>query len=409
MEEIPQSPPKSRCKVPRLSATEAFFWKGVASMRQQNRCASIPAVIVIVAAVGLVRFAAAADEPAKSREPGGAVTIGATATAIVKAIDPDKRTVTIQGEDGDTHVIKCGQEVRNFDQIKVGDQVKAAAIARLVVAVGKGDAGAASPQDGTIVARAPKGSKPGAIIVSTEQRTAKVESVDAAKQTVTLQGLDDKPQTVEVAPDVDLSGVKPGDAVTVRLSKGVALWVVSGGASEDVRTAAAAVKPEAGVEGVAKISLEKATATATVDAIDPATRTVTLKSADGGTRSIKLGKECVNFDQIKVGDQVRATLAQEIVVSVRKAGTQREAGVTGTAVALAPKGAKPGIIVVDTDEITAQIKSIDAANSAVTLTDADGATKTIKVGPDVKLSELKTGDDVTARVTQEVAIVVEKP
>jgi hypothetical protein len=64
---------------------------------------------------------------------------------------------------------------------------------------------------------------------------------------------------------------------------------------------------------------------------------------------------------------------------------------------------------VDTDEITAQIKSIDAANSAVTLTDADGATKTIKVGPDVKLSELKPGDDVTARVTQGMAIVVQRP
>jgi Cu/Ag efflux protein CusF len=378
-------------------------------MRLQNRHAFV-LVLIVLSATGLARIAAAADDAAaKSREPGGAITIGATATATVKAIDPDKRTVTIQTEDGDTHVIKCGKEVRNFDQIKVGDQVKAAAIARLVVAVGKGDAGAgASPQEGTIVARAPKGSKPGAIIVSTEQRTAKVESVDPAKQTVTLQGLDEKPQTVEVAPDVDLSSVKPGDAVTVRLSKGVALWVVSGGASDDARTAAAAVKPEAGAEG-ARISLEKATATATVDSIDPATRTITLKSADGGTRSIKLGKECVNFDQIKVGDQVRATLAQEIVVSVRKAGTQPEPGVTGTAVALAPKGAKPGIIVVDTDEISAQIKSIDAANSSVTLSDADGATKTIKVGPDVKLSELKPGDDVTARVTQGVAIVVQKP
>jgi Cu/Ag efflux protein CusF len=381
-------------------------------MRQKNQRASA-LVLIVLSAVGFARIAIAAaadDAAAKSREPGGAITIGATATATVKAIDPDKRTVTIQTEDGDTHVIKCGKEVRNFDQIKVGDQVKAAAIARLVVAVGKGDAGAAAaPQDGTIVARAPKGSRPGAIIVSTEQRTAKVESVDAAKQTVTLAGLDDKPQTVEVAPDVDLSSVKPGDSVTVRLSKGVALWVVSGGASDDARTAAVAVKPEAGAEGVARISLQKATATATVESIDPATRTITLKSADGGTRSIKLGKECVNFDQIKVGDQVHATLAQEIAVSVRKAGTQREAGVTGTAVALAPKGAKPGIIVVDTDEITAQIKSIDAANSAVTLAGSDGDTRTIKVGPDVKLSELKPGDDVTARVTQGVAIVVEKP
>jgi Cu/Ag efflux protein CusF len=355
--------------------------------------------ILAVVVFGLSQLVTA-QEASKLREPGGALTIGATGSATVKAIDADKRVVTLQTADGDTVQIKCAPQVRNFDQIKVGDQVKAAAVARLVVAVGK-DA-TAGDQTGTIIARAPKGAKPGAIIAKTEEVTAKVDAVDPAKQTVTLSGIDDQPQTVQVAPDVDLSGVKQGDDVVVRVTKGIALWVAQ---PQEGQSAAEPAKAEA---EPAAFAIEGATATATVDAIDPAKRIVTLKAADGTTRSIHLGKECVNFDQIKVGDQVRSTVAEEVAVSVSKAGTPPSAG-TGAVIALAPKGAKPGMLIADTEDVTAKIKSIDAQKGTITLSEADGTSRTIKAGPDVKLSELKEGDDVTARITQAMAIVVQKP
>jgi Cu/Ag efflux protein CusF len=368
-------------------------------------------VAMIVASVwGFAQVSRAQDE-AKTREPGGGVAIIATDSATVKAIDPAKRIVTLQKDDGTTVNVKCGEDVRNFDQIKVGDQVKAAAIAKMVVAVGKspsagaGAGSADAAETKTVISRAPKGAKPGAVIAKTETVTAKVDAVDPDKQTVTLSGLDDQPQTIKVSPDVDLSSVKPGDQVAIQVTKGMALWVTS---PDEAQPAAATDKPDQSDDQAGAFALEGKTRTATVESIDPATRTVTLKGPMGKSRSIHLGKECVNFDQIKVGDQVRATLADEVAIAVNKSGGPPSVA-AGAVVALAPKGAKPGMLIADTDDVTAKIQSIDADKGTITFSTADGTSRTVKAGPDVKLSDLKEGDDVTARITQALAIVVEKP
>ena len=57
-----------------------------------------------------------------------------------------------------------------------------------------------------------------------------------------------------------------------------------------------------------------------MESVNRAERTVTLKTAEGKTRTVTLGKEAVNFDQIEPGDQVRATLAEEVAVAVYRAG-----------------------------------------------------------------------------------------
>ena len=67
--------------------------------------------------------------------------------------------------------------------------------------------------------------KPGLIIVDTTQSKEKVESVDAAGKTITLQGDDGKPMKIGVGPDVDLSGIEKGAEVTVRSAGGLALSV----------------------------------------------------------------------------------------------------------------------------------------------------------------------------------------
>lgn len=364
------------------------------------------ATLVAVSMLGFARITVVADDAPRTREPGGTAMIGAADTATVKAVDADKRMVTLQTSDGDVIQVKCGEAVRNFDQIHVGDQVNAVAIAKLVISVRPGAGPGEKPEAGMFIARSPKGARPGAIIAGTEDVTAKVESVDADKQTVTLKTPEaDQPQTIKVAPDVDLSKVKPGDAVMARMTKGIALWVA---APAEARQAAAKLKPEAG-EGEPFV-LDAATTTATVEAVDASKRTVTLKTSGGTTKTIHLGPECVNFGQIKVGDQVRTTLAEEVAVSVRKAAEEpAPAEVAGTVVALAPKGAKPGAFISDTDIVTAKIKSIDAAKDTITLTEADGGTRTVKAGPNVEISGLKEGDEVVARITQAMAIVVQKP
>jgi ABC-type Fe3+-hydroxamate transport system substrate-binding protein len=61
--------------------------------------------------------------PAQAR-PGGLEGELVVITATVKAIDKKNRVVTLQSPNGKVAKVKCGPEVRNFAQIRVGDEVK---------------------------------------------------------------------------------------------------------------------------------------------------------------------------------------------------------------------------------------------------------------------------------------------
>jgi hypothetical protein len=170
---------------------------------------------------------------------------------------------------------------------------------------------------------------------------------------------------------------------------------------------AAGTRDQAGpMEGL--IAVDTMTATATVQAVDPAKRTVTLRSPDGTTNTYKLSKKVRNFDQIKVGDQVKATVVESLAVVLRKAGEPPAIG-EEEAVALAPKGAKPGVVVANTRELTARVDAVDVAKRTVTLTGPAGNTRTFKVGPDVDLTKVQAGDNVVVRYTEALALLVEAP
>jgi hypothetical protein len=150
------------------------------------------------------------------------------------------------------------------------------------------------------------------------------------------------------------------------------------------------------------------TMTAKVTAIDATKRKLTLTTPDGKRATYKAGPDVINFNQIKIGDQVKAMVTEELAVFLRKDGTPPSVGEAG-AVALAPKGAKPGVLMADTVELTAQITAIDAKSRKATLQFVDGSTKQLKVGKDADLTRVKPGDAVTVRVTEALALLVEKP
>src|SRR4051812_30040332 len=118
--------------------------------------------------------------------------------------------------------------------------------------------------------------------------------------------------------------------------------------------------------------------TATVTGIDKATRKVTLVTKEGKKTNFKAGPEVANFNQIEVGDQVTATVAGQLVVFVRKPGEAPPEG-AAAAVGLAPLGAKPGILLANTEEITAKVNSINLKKREATLDFPDGSSKTFKV------------------------------
>jgi hypothetical protein len=148
--------------------------------------------------------------------------------------------------------------------------------------------------------------------------------------------------------------------------------------------------------------------TATVTAVDAATRHVTLVTPDGRKETFKAGPEVINFDQIHVGDQVKATLTEQLAVYMAKDNPPASDG-QAALVALAPKGAKPGGLMANTLQVVAKVTAIDLKHHKATLQFPDGTKHTVAVRQDVDLTKRQVGEEVVIRCTEAVAISVEKP
>lgn len=146
---------------------------------------------------------------------------------------------------------------------------------------------------------------------------------------------------------------------------------------------------------------------ARVTAIDQAKREITLLGPDGEKHTVTVGPEAVNFDQVKVGDLVKATVTEELVIYLDDEGAPASEGEAGV-VALAPKGAKPEGLMAQTRQVKATVTKIDQTKRTATLRFDDGTTEIFPVREDIDLDRRKVGDRVVFRVTEMIAISVEK-
>jgi hypothetical protein len=153
--------------------------------------------------------------------------------------------------------------------------------------------------------------------------------------------------------------------------------------------------------------IDTVTATDTVKAVDDRTHALTLESPNGAIETYHAFPNTIDFDQIHVGDKVRATVTEALAVSVRKAGTPPPVG-DAVAVELAPKGATPGIFVANSEEATSKIMEVNRFTRTITLAELAGGPKTVKLGSGVNVSELKKGDDVVVRYTDALVLNAEK-
>ena len=85
--------------------------------------------------------------------------------------------------------------------------------------------------------------------------------------------------------------------------------------------------------------------TATVAAIDQAKRTATLLKSDGKKVTVEVGPEAVNFDQIRVGDQVAVTVTEKIDARLDESGAPSWGEGTAVVAGRAAQGEQPGGVV----------------------------------------------------------------
>lgn len=173
---------------------------------------------------------------------------------------------------------------------------------------------------------------------------------------------------------------------------------------EDERNTSTAVRQ--GVPGGTWVESYKIPVT--VAAIDPTKRKVTLVASDNSTNTFTAGRDFQGFDQLRVGDQVQAAVARELVVFLRQDGPPPQAD-TSVAKELIKEGEQSGILKADTVEKTAKVTAISPNQGEATLQFADGTTRTIAVRRDVNLWSFKPGAEVVIRTRSAAVLNLEKP
>src|SRR5262249_59080912 len=171
---------------------------------------------------------ALADNAAKPKATRSATK---TLRATVTAVDQEKRTVPLKGADGESRTFQVGPEVKNFPQVKVGDEVITQYKEALAVYVNKSEPGQPlpSPTSAEATTRAQPGEKPAGSVARTSVITTTVTAIDKAHQTVTLKGPEGNTVNVNVKDPKNLEGANIGDTVTAEDSEELAVGAEVGG------------------------------------------------------------------------------------------------------------------------------------------------------------------------------------
>ena len=180
---------------------------------------------------------AAASVPAYAQKPDaagatattttsgkGTITNMAKITASVEAIDSAARTVTLKGPRGKVVTLAVGPEVKNFDQVKVGDRVVVRYAEALTLELKKGGKELRQRSEREASAGAQPGERPAGAAGRQITVIADVTAVDRKKMVVTLRG---PKQTVDLKlrdPE-QIKLVKVGDQVEATYQEAIAVSV----------------------------------------------------------------------------------------------------------------------------------------------------------------------------------------
>lgn len=130
----------------------------------------------------------------------------------------------------------------------------------------------------------------------------------------------------------------------------------------------------------------------TVSAMDVARRTLTLQR-DGATKTFTVNPSVENFDQVKVGDQIRAEVKAELSVYYLENGW-----LTNPDGSPRPK----------TANFNAKILRVDRSSRLLTLKFTNGQKTTIQAAAEVRLEKMAPGDDVVMRSNEITGITIKK-
>ena len=155
---------------------------------------------------------------------GAAAARTVRVSASVEAIDKQNRVVTLKGPRGNVFDLAVGPDVKNFDQIQVGDFLVVRYAQALTLELKKGGGGVRSRTEGQDAVKANPGARPGAAGARQVKVVADITAVNAKQQTITLKG---PKQSVEMKvhdPEM-FKTLKVGDQVEATYTEAAAITI----------------------------------------------------------------------------------------------------------------------------------------------------------------------------------------
>jgi hypothetical protein len=164
-----------------------------------------------------------------AQQPQGAYTSTLTKTkATVTAINPTNREVTIQGDKGPV-TFQASPAVKNFNNLKVGDQVLVSYYQGTLAQIVKGGKKVSDPAVSGFEYGNSPGMKPAGGAGVSATVTVKIQDINLPTNTVAFTRSDGTTHIVQVkAPEMQkfLPELKPGDTVQVTFTDSIAVEVI---------------------------------------------------------------------------------------------------------------------------------------------------------------------------------------
>jgi hypothetical protein len=149
----------------------------------------------------------------------------ATMQAVVEAINHETRAVTLRGPQGNAVSMVVGEEVRNLDQVKMGDIVTAEYQRTLAIEVFANDGSEPTAGAASIAARAEKGDMPAGIVSDAQVVTATVEDINIEANTFKLKFPDGSVEQFVARDPENLKRADVGDLVVITTTETLAMGV----------------------------------------------------------------------------------------------------------------------------------------------------------------------------------------
>lgn len=194
----------------------------------------LPAIALVSAALATPLALAQAQAPqvtgAVATTPGkGVIVRYVTAKATVESVDPKTRTVALKTASGHVHSVVAGDEVRNFDQIKVGDTVSVKYAESFTLELKKDGKALVARTEDAAADRSQPGQKPGGSVARQVSVVADVVEVNAKAKTISVKGPSGDIIDLPIQDPEQLKLVKKGDQVQATYTEAVAVALTPSG------------------------------------------------------------------------------------------------------------------------------------------------------------------------------------